>query len=539
MSGSTRLTEKFLSIGHGYIGTEMALLSLLFTPSTAVLLLLTPIAFLILRAFYRISPFHPLSHVPGPLLPRVSSLWLVYHAWIGDECTTVHKIHQKYGSTVRTGPNSVDISDGDALNDIYTAKGGFRKTDFYGNFDIDGHKSIFSELMPERRAVRAKAVLPLFSSGSLRAGKDMLGEVVQSFVDLCKEKAAESRASGKVVNLLDLTRGLSIDGVTGYLFGRPYGGVQDARQEDKGVIDGKLIRMSASGMVDAFVGVGRFWYLRSEIFQWVDWLDAKFGAGSSEEGFESIELVDKFVAGIVEDAQKALETEKAASTTSVNGVTVDSYPCRLLSAGISVSETRAQCKDLIFAGTDSTGMNLATIMFHLAKHPEVVKALEEELEQNQGVTDLMEIQALPWLRGVVREGLRVSMANPSRLARVVPAQGWSFKGTKFPAGTEVSCSPFELHLNEDVFKSPLVFNPRRWIDEGSTSQEMDRDSIPFGLGTRQCIARNLATVELFLAVKALVESGVMHGAEVVADKIEIMEWFNSHVVGGKIGMKWT
>lgn len=517
----------------------MALLSWLITPSTAILIVLSPLIYFILHAIYRISPFHPLSHIPGPLLPKVSSLWLVYHAWIGDECTTVYKIHQQYGPIVRTGPNSVDIADGDALHDIYTAKGGFRKTDFYGNFDIDGHKSIFSELVPERRAIRAKAVLPLFSAGSLRAGKEVLEGVVQRFVELCELKAEESRASGKVINLLDLTRGLSIDGVTEYLFGRAYGGVEDAKQKADASGDGKLKRMSASGMVDAFVGVGRFWYLRSEVFQWVEWLDGRFGASSSEEGAESMALVDEFVAGIVEDAQKVLENNKSGSKTGVNGVTVDSYPARLLLAGISVSETRAQCKDLIFAGTDSTGMNLATIMFHLAKHPEVVKSLEQEIDQNDDITDLMEIQALPWLRAVVREGLRVSMANPSRLARVVPDQGWSFKGTTFSAGTEVSCAPFELHLNKDIFRNPADFDPRRWIDEEPTSKEMERDSIPFGLGTRQCIARNLATAELFLAVRALVKSGVMHGAEAVADKIEIMEWFNSHVVGGKIGMKWS
>lgn len=519
----------------------MALLTAILRPYTALVVSLAPILYLVVRAIYRLSPLHPLSHIPGPLLPRLSSLWLVYHAWIGDECTTVHKVHQKYGPIVRTGRNSVDIADGDALNDIYTAKGGFRKTAFYGNFDIDGHKSIFSELVPERRAVRAKAILPLFAAGHLRAGSEVLESIVQRFVECCESRAEGSRWTGRRVNLLDLTRGLSIDAVTGYLFGRAYGGLENdwnSSKDGKGN-DEKAEKMSASGMVDLFVGVGRFWYLPGEVFKWVDWLDAKFGAGSSKDLGESMELVDTFVAGVVEDAQKALEKEKNGSTGTVNGVAVDSYPSRLLTAGISVSETRAQCKDLIFAGTDSTGMNLATIMFYLAKHPEVVRKLEQELKENQDVTDLMEIQALPWLRGVVKEGLRLSMANPSRLARVVPDQGWMFKGTSFPAGTEVSCAPFELHLNEDVFEKPLDFNPRRWIDENTKAKEMERDAIPFGLGTRQCIARNLARAELFLATRALVQSGVMHGAEAVADRIEILEWFNSHVVGGKIEMRWT
>lgn len=46
------------------------------------------------------------------------------------------------------------------------------------------------------------------------------------------------------------------------------------------------------------------------------------------------------------------------------------YPSRMLDQGISKSETAAQCKDLLFAGTDSTGMNLARIFWYLAQDPE-------------------------------------------------------------------------------------------------------------------------------------------------------------------------
>ncbi|KAK5941172.1 hypothetical protein PMZ80_006449 [Knufia obscura] len=521
----------------------MAFLALLLLKPLVISPLLA-FTFLVLRTVYRISPLHPLSHIPGPYLPRMSSLWLVYHAWIGDECTVVHKLHQQYGPIVRTGPFSVDIADGEALNDIYVAKGGFRKAAFYGNFDIDGHKSIFSEVIPENRAPRAKAVLPLFATAHLRAGKDVLDSIVQGFVAKCARQAEVSRRTNRPVNLLDLTRGLAVDAVTGYLFGRAYGGLEHERREegerkaDAKAKDEERGEMSANGMVDLFVGVGRFWYLPAWSFQWVDWLDAKFGVGSSKDVDNSLGLVDDFVAGVVENARLALEAAKP-DDGGVDGVTRASYPGRLLSAGLSISETQAQCKDLIFAGTDSTGMNLATIVFYLAKHPDIMERLKAELQEKKDVIDLMEIQSFPLLRGVVKEGLRLSMANPSRLPRVVPASGWAFKGIQFPANTEVSCTPFELHLNPEVFEDPCVFDPTRWIDDGAKSKEMERDAIPFGLGPRQCIARNLATAELFLAVKGLVESGVLRGAQPVKDKIEILEWFNSHVIEGKIDMRWV
>lgn len=416
----------------------------------------------------------------------------------------MHKIHLKYGAVVRTGPNDVDVADGDALNTIYVEKGGFRKASFYANFDIDGHKSIFSQVDPSVRAPRAKAVLPLFSTGNLRAGSETIYRCVDRMVERMKKEAS----TGKRVNILNLTRGLATDAVTAYLFDDRYGGLDE--------IDGE---MSASGMVNSFVAVGRFFYLSNWLFRLLEWSSEKFFPDQGVNA--SMAKVDSFVAAMV-DRSKADKRLK------------DNYPARLMENGFSESEARAQCKDLMFAGTDSTGMNLATICYLLAKHPEKYDRLRKEVLE--GKPGEAELQSLPYLRGVIREGLRLSMANPSRLPRVVPPAGWTFKDTFLPVGTVVSCTPFELHLDPDVFEDPHEFRPERW--ERPTS-DMNRDAVWFGLGTRQCIARNLATMELFCAVQRLVEEDVLKGAECCQEGIEIVEWFNSKVKGERIELVWS
>lgn len=457
---------------------------------------------LVVRSLYRIY-LHPLSRVPGAWLPISTSMWLNYHTWIGDECSAVHELHLKYGPVVRTGPNDVDIADGEALNEIYVEKGGFRKPKFYANFDIDGHRSIFSEIEPSNRAARAKAVLPLFSTGRLRAGADTIYKCVDRMVARVKEESG----GGEPVDILNLTRSLATDAVTAYLFEDSYGGLEERRE-----------RLSASGMVDSFVAVGRFFYLPNWIFQLLESCNGLLFPDN--RATTSMSEVDSFVSTLVD---RSCKDEKLR----------DNYPARLMAHNLSASETRAQCKDLIFAGTDSTGMNLATICFMLAKYPEKYEKLRAELLlENFRSADL---QSLPYLKGVVREGLRLSMANPSRLPRVVPAPGWNFKGTMLPTGTIVSCTPFELHLNPGVFDQPHEFRPERWE---KPSYEMSRDSIWFGLGTRQCIARNLATTELFCAVRRLVEEDILRGAVCCKDKIQILEWFNSRVKGEKIELIW-
>lgn len=521
------------------MAVHMILLSPLLSHPLLSLLVL-PIVLFCIRCLYRLSLFHPLSHVPGPLIPQISSLWLTYHAWIGDEASVTHALHERYGPIVRTGPNSVDIADGAALATIYTEKGGFRKTDFYANFDIDGHKSIFSETDPASRAPRAKAVAALFSTTNLRQGQNVIYKCVDRFVDRLMEGKRENK-QGKPLNVLNLTRGLAVDAVSSYLLGASYGALDETgTHEEKRAVKKEVAGspndhhehgMSASGMVDCFVAVGRFWYLPPWAFKLMESLDAWWN--SEEEVSKSLSLVDDYVSSVVSGAEAAIAASKSNEKTSAVTHPLTSYPCRLLQAGFTPSETRAQCKDLIFAGTDSTGMNLGTILFLLTRHPACYKKLRQQVLSASPSFD--DLQSLPYLRGVVKEGLRLSMANPSRLPRVVPAMGWTFNDTYFPAGTVVSCTPYSLHLNPNVFEDPYEFKPERWNDP---SEDMMRDAIPFGLGSRQCIARNLATVELFCAVERLARADALNGARTLKDKIEILEWFNSKVVGERVDLVW-
>lgn len=67
---------------------------------------------------------------------------------------------------------------------------------------------------------------------------------------------------------------------------------------------------------------------------------------------------------------------------------------------------------------------------------------------------------------------------------------------------------------------------------------MSKSWFAFGAGSRACIARNLATVELLLAVEKIAECRVLERARSVQCKVFIYEWFNSRVKGEKIEVVW-
>lgn len=300
---------------------------------------------------------------------------------------------------------------------------------------------------------------------------------------------------------------MAVDAVSTHLFQENYDGVSE---------NGPTLSVSA--FVDAFVAVGRFFYLPNTIFVLLEWAITKFQADPETDN--SMMLVDKFVNNLVKDT----------TAKSLN------YPGRMLAANLSTSEISAQCKDLIFAGTDSTGMNLATIIRNLALYPDKYQRLKSEVNENIAKGEAaVDAQALPYLNAIVKEALRVSMANPTRLPHVVPSGGWLFKGTYFAAGSIVGCSAYELHFNSKIFPEPETFKPERWLN---ATDEMTKYWFAFGAGSRACIARNLATLELQFATERLARSGVLDGAKAVQDKVEIYEWFNSKVKGERIELAW-
>ena len=301
--------------------------------------LLAVIFSLLLWNLYRIF-LHPLARVPGPLLAKCTSLWQLYHSFVGDECTAVHFYHHKYGKVVRVAPNVVDIADGSALAPIYTDKGGFRKADCYANFDLDGFVTIFSARDPSQRAARAKAVAQLFSNASIRAQRDLICECVARFVAGIKKD--KERSPSQPVDIQAHSRFLALDVVSSYLFGSRFQSSPDSSE-----------KLSASPWVDAIVGFGRLFsspaalldlYLRThDVVSGVQELEGKSSA-----------LVHDFSAGLVTEPIKD-----------------DSFQARMKSVGISNDEIMAQCKDVIFAGTDSTGMVVTTILWYLCKNPKM------------------------------------------------------------------------------------------------------------------------------------------------------------------------
>ncbi|KAE8137488.1 cytochrome P450 [Aspergillus pseudotamarii] len=473
--------------------------------------------------------FHPLRHVPGPFYVSVSPLFLYVICYLGIEGHVLRSLHRRHRTPVlRVGPNSVSISDSSTLRDIYITNGGFPKDARYRNFNLGPIVSIFSAIDPEYRDQRAKAVAPLFAPARVRsscAPNQPIGQSIAQFMRCLSTYQVEKIP----FDLVDLCARLSIDVVTEYLLGKPYGGFAEIAHLSPP--EQQSTKLSANPFIFAIVGFSRFSLLPNWLFQQVYRLAARLTL--TEEAIQSFHKLDTFATQVMPPA------DSAPPTTT--------YQSRLLSAGISPTETAAQCKAIVFAGADSTAVMLTTILFHLIRNEDARHTLAAEINAHRQKSPVFDPESVPYLRAVVKEGLRLGMANPTRLTRAIPPSTYlQVGGYTLPPGTVVGCAAYTLHHDPEVFPEPFEFRPERWLEGGKDAglgrPNMERNMMPFGVGLRACIGKNLALRQLYETVSAVVSplagGDVLQGARMKQDRIEMIEWFNGEIRGHCLDVVW-
>jgi hypothetical protein len=177
------------------------------------------------------------------------------------------------------------------------------------------------------------------------------------------------------------------------------------------------------------------------------------------------------------------------------------------------------CMTNIGAGSDTTSVSLAGIMYHLMKSPATLEKvrtplwtvfetnaellqLRQELDQaveERGSTEMLsfqEVQKLPYLQAVIKEGLRRHPATGLPMVRVVPKGGAKIAGRFFPekvnmnshsrpyvveterfcAQVEVGVNTWVAHANTAIFGPDAeAFRPERWLEDLELAAEMNRN----------------------------------------------------------------
>jgi cytochrome P450 len=187
----------------------------------------------------------------------------------------------------------------------------------------------------------------------------------------------------------------------------------------------------------------------------------------------------------------------------------DDLLSRLLEAsrGDDPGQVRRMLRDelvvMMLAGHETSAAALSWALFELARHPQAMATLREEIDRVlEGRAPTAEdLPRLPYLAHVVRETLRLypSLYNMGRVATVP----YTIEGHTVRPGENVIMPQWSVHRSHRYYDDPHAFLPERWTsDRARTLPKFAY--FPFGGGPRNCIGAQLAMLEIKLILAATV-----------------------------------
>lgn len=180
----------------------------------------------------------------------------------------------------------------------------------------------------------------------------------------------------------------------------------------------------------------------------------------------------------------------------------------LLSEKMTPDEVLGSITELLLAGVDTTSNTVCWALYHLAKEPEIQEQLFQEVSAvcpGDTIPTSEHTAHMPFLKAVIRETLRLYPVVPGN-ARITVDSEVIVGDHLFPKKTLFHLCHFAVSYDERIFPSAHSFRPERWL-RGSEdkSRQHPFGSVPFGFGTRACLGRRVAELEMYLLLSRLIQ----------------------------------
>ncbi|KAK3322908.1 cytochrome P450 [Apodospora peruviana] len=435
---------------------------------------------------------HALHNVPGPFLPSVTWLygyWFNVLGHTGQYFKQIEAMHAVYGPVVRITPNEVHSADPSDYDKIYSTTSLFKDPAFYGVISIPG--SIFTTIPNDLHRKRRAVLNPFFSK---KAVVERAEDVVQAKIDkLCRRIRDNVNHDNVPTDVFLGYRAISIDAVTEVAFDDCWNLLDDP--ETGGWFEA-MIRQTVG---PRFFTLNMFPMLEKPSKAIPMWLAKRML--SMQAGFAQMrERTERAVQEVQRKVEMRIVPERP--TLFHKMLDPDAFEGHVVP---SVDNVVDEAFIISAAASDTLGNALTVATAHVLSHDEIEARLRKELgDRYPDPTTRMrftELEKLPYLTAVIKEGLRLAYGVIGRLPRRVGKGGLSLQGHFLPEGTTASMSTWMMHRNPDAFPNPDQFDPARWLDpDPEVVRARDKCLVPFSRGQRMCVGIHLAYCMLYLTL---------------------------------------
>ncbi|CAK5283611.1 unnamed protein product [Mycena citricolor] len=461
---------------------------------------------------YRLSPFHPLAEYPGPIMCKVSKIWLTAVSMRGKQHIYYTELHQKYGDIVRVGPNELSFRQVDAIHPMMGTQEGLPKAEWWdGRMPEDPKfRPILGLRDPEEHARRRRPWNRALSTSMLKEYESLVEGRVSQIVDMVSAKR------GQPVDLSKWFGWFTYDVMNDVMFST---GGNALATEDK---DDMLEIIAQSQPTALFLGHLPW---AAEFYRWIP------GVG------EPLRRYRKYAAHRATRRKLEGSNRKDVFYHLIDEAGLETSP-------VSLAQVIVDGSPAIIAGAETTSTTLCNIFWLLLKHPQTLARLREEVDDPQwNITETAVQARMPYLNAVINEALRLfpAVMSGSQRAPLIGSGGQAVGSHFIPEGTSTVVHTYALQHDPRNF-SPFadVFIPERWL---STEDQLKLEPtlfgnhevihntaafIPFSIGPANCVGRNLAYQEMRMLTCALVSKFDMEfekGFDLSTWERDMMDYF--------------
>ncbi|OTB13279.1 hypothetical protein K445DRAFT_76519 [Daldinia sp. EC12] len=452
------------------------------------------VVYQVITLLYNLSPLHPLSHIPGPRLARASYLPEFYYDLIkiGRYTKRIQEMHEEYGPIVRISPNEIHCNDIKFVDEVYATSSRRRNKPLHFVRGSIHSESEFDTTDHDLHRIRRAAIAKYFTRGMISRVEHDIHKSTDAFCDKLLSSLDHP------INIVEAYSCYAADTLSSYLFGESFGFLTQ-----KGWSLNLHMNMR-------YVSITRF------VFRFFPIL-----ASILDFSYHFIgRLFPKDIAFLLRTFKVELPKRLRNIQNEIDAGIIRDHPTVFESLlQLNPNEQKHlnlldEAAILTNAGAGTTTWTLAVITYHVLSKPDILSKLTKEL--NQVVDDPLTLpsfstlESLPYLQGVVQEGLRLSYGAAGRSPRVPTDEDLLYRGEwkketvqyVIPRGYAIGMSSYLTHHDESVFPDSHSFIPERWFDSHNR-KVLDRSMLAFSRGSRICLGMNFALCEIYMAVAAL------------------------------------
>ncbi|KAH8696252.1 putative cytochrome P450 [Talaromyces proteolyticus] len=351
-------------------------------------------------------------------------------------------------------------------------------------------KASFGTISADLHRIRRSALNPFFSQQAV----SKFSSHVQAIVDRFMHRIETCAERGESIPLSYAYRCVTVDIITEYIFGHQF----------------KLLDRADWGK-EFYSAWRSLWELSPTIRQFPWMMDAFMAMPrwfTALTNPKALEVVDLF--SNVDEQTKTLLTSNPKEIESKQHPVVIwelSKTDILSQSEKTFSRLAVEANGLLAAGFETTGSILTHTTYLILAHPDAHRKLLVELMEaipNPGqIPSFQNLEKLPYLGAVVKEGLRLAVGAWSRLPRVNRSEDMQYRNWVIPAGTEIGMSALFISKNPLLFPDPESFKPERWLSVNPSDDRLEQYILAFGKGTRSCVGINLAYAEMYTILATL------------------------------------